>query len=195
MVSKRDKYIYSGAVVIIVALAMLFIRAQKNESGAGAKAVTFQALDLERKRAISHKQMEQKKMEVTNWKTAPKLDNNLRPIHNNLEDPASKIQLESAKNHAEVDARDPDVYEIPMSSLETQINKRMVNEQYAAQMSALQKKNFVEGYKKRALAMGYMVELNDKLELIRATKVRTIQQNSPSVEVDSMEEDYDEGDE
>jgi hypothetical protein len=194
MISQRDKYIYSGAVVIIVGLGMLFIRSQPKDSESPEKQVTYHELELERKRAESTKKMDRQRTEVQNWQTAPKLNGNMHPVKNELEEGSAKIRLESAKNHAAIDSADVDVNEMPFSSLESQINKRMINEQHAAQMSQIQKRRFVEDYKKRALAMGYQVELNDKLELVRATKVRQPSYDSQKVpvDVDSMEEDYDE---
>lgn len=193
MLTDKEKIIYSCVVVAVVGMGVYILRQAQSQTST-KKVVTYQELNQVRKGAINQHKMEQQKVKITNWKTAPRLDNNMREISNGMNEPSNGIKLESGKNHSVEDAADASVYESPMNSLETQINKKLVTDQHAAQMSAIQRKEFIKDYKKRALAMGYNVELNDKLELVRADKIKsktaTFEKTPASViDVDSMEED------
>ncbi|MCC6138095.1 MAG: hypothetical protein IT287_05650 [Bdellovibrionaceae bacterium] len=194
MLSNNEKVLYSGVVVIAVALGMYILR-EKQSQAQGAKVVTYQQLDQVRKDTSTRVKLEKRKTEVINIQTAPRLDNNMREVSNGLNEPNNNgIRLEGEKIHSIEDSADASVYDSPMNSLETQINKKLVNDQHAAQMSIIQKKEFIKDYKKRALAMGYNVELNDRLELIRAEKVKSKTvgyEKAPAsvIDVESMEED------
>lgn len=179
---------------------MYMLRGSKNHESP-KKVVTYQDISTERNAAIAKDRMEKVRVEVTNARTAPRLGTGMREVKDGLAEQSQGIRLETEKNHAAIDAADPTVHEMPFTSLENQINRRQVDDQRAAQMSVLQKRTFVEQYKKRALAMGYRVELNDRLELVRAERVtqpmNQFPSNSAPVDVNSMEEDVelDEGDE
>lgn len=191
MLSDKEKILYSSVVVVAVGLGMFILR-QSKSTPVAVKPITYQDITTERNAAIARDKIEKQAVAVKNFQTAPRLDNNLRDVKDGLEDDSSGIRLESEKNHSAQDIAE--VYEAPLNSLETKINEKLVNDQKAAQMSQIQKRNFVENYKKRALAMGYKVELNDKLELIRADKVKpvTIPTSRPSAvegDVETWEDD------
>lgn len=194
MLSNNEKILYSGLVVVAVGIGMYLLR-KPSALHDHKKVVTYQDISTERNAAIAKDRMEKVRVEVTNARTAPRLGNGIREVKDGLAENTQSIRLETEKNHAAIDAADPTVHEMPFTSLETQINRKQVDDQRAAQMSIIQKKNFVEQYKKRALAMGYRVELNDRLELVRAEKVTQPMSQFPSaskgvpVDVDSMEED------
>lgn len=198
MLSNRDKIVYSCVVVSLVLFGMYFFKTPTHSSAPDAKkVVTYKDITSERNKAIKHDEMQKQKVQVSNWQTAPRLDTGVREVKDSLNEKTESIRIESQKNHAAIDAADASVYEVPVSSLETQINKKLVNDQASAQMSQMQKKRFIENYKQRALAMGYDVELNDNLQLIRATKLsRPSFDKAPAsaVDIDSVEDDYyDEG--
>lgn len=191
MLSNNEKILYSGVVVVAVGLGMYLLR-QSKDTTQTPKPITYQDITAERNAAIAKDKIEKQAVAVKNFQTAPRLDPNFRDVKNGLEDNSGGIQLEGEKNHAAQDIAE--VYEAPLNSLETKINEKLVNDQKAAQMSQIQKRTFVENYKKRALAMGYKVELNDKLELIRADKVKpvTIPSSRPSAvegDVETWEDD------
>lgn len=195
MLSTNEKILYSGVVVVAVGFGMYFLRESKSPQD-HKKVVTYQDISSERNAAIAKDRMEKVKVEVTNAQTAPRLGVGIREVKDGLAEPHDGIKLETEKNYAAIDAADPSVHEMPFTNLETQINKKQKDEQTAAQMSVLQKRNFVQQYKARALAMGYKVELNDRLELIKAEKVSAPMNQFPSaspkgvpVDVDTMEED------
>lgn len=195
MLTDKEKILYSGIVVVAVGFGMYILREKQSQnSREQRKTVTYQQLNQERMGAITKDKLEKQKVAVTNWQTAPRLDNNMREISNGLNEPSNGIKLEGEKIHSTEDSADASVYDSPMNSLEKEINKKLVNDQYAAQMSALQKKQFIKDYKARALAAGYSVELNDRLELVRAEKIKpkgASYEKSPAsvIDVDSMEED------
>ncbi len=192
MLSNNEKILYSGVVVVAVGFGMYFLR-QSNTPVSHKKVVTYQDISTERNAAIAKDRIEKVKVEVTNAQTAPQLGVGIREVKDGLAEDHDGLRLEGEKNHAAIDAADPTVHEMPFTSLETQINRKQVDDQRAAQMSAIQKRNFVEQYKKRALAMGYDVELNDRLELIKAKKISQPMNQFPTrgvpVDVNSMEED------
>ncbi len=192
MITSTEKVIYSCVVVFAVGFGMYAWQTQKTKT-APAKVITYKDLKTVRNSAIAQDKIEKQKVQVTNWKTAPQLDSNVRELKNGLNETTESIRIESQKNVAAIDAAEGAAYEAPISSLETQINKKLVNDQVAVQMSQMQKNQFIDNYKKRALSMGYVVELNDQLELIKATKIPSkpsFNEKAPaSVDVDSMEED------
>lgn len=200
MISDKEKIIYSMVVVVAVGFGMYSLRTQNSSPHADQKVVTYKDIKNVRNHAITKDKFEKQKVEVKNWQTAPRLEGGVREIKDSLNESSSGIKIESQKNFAAIDAADASVYEAPVTSLETQINKKLVNDQVSAQMSQLQKIQFIENYKRRALAVGYEVELNDQLQLVKATKIkpRPSFEKAPAsaVDIDSMEEDYyDEGEE
>lgn len=190
MLSNNEKIIYSGVVIVAVGVGMYLLR-QTQTQKQPSKTITYQDITTERNAAIARDKFEKTTVAVKNAQTAPMLGTGVREVGNGLEDNSGAIRLESEKNHAAADSVDPSVYEAPINSLETKINEKMLSDQKAAQMSALQKRMFIKNYKERALAMGYKVELNDRLELIRADKVRNVPTKAPAAveDVESWEDD------
>lgn len=173
MLSSKEKIIYSCIVVCAVAFGMYILREGKLAKNS-PKVITYKDISSEKTKTMTQDKINKQKVEMTNWQTAPQLKGNIQELKNNLDEPNNnELKLESQKNHAAIDAADStaSAYEAPVSSLENQINKQLVNDQEAAQMSSLQKKKFIETYKKRAKDMGYDVELNDKLQLVKAAKI------------------------
>lgn len=190
MLSNNEKILYSGVVIVAVGLGMYILRQSRTEQPT-TKTITYQDIKTEQNAAIARDKIEKTTVAVKNAQTAPRLGVGMREVKNGLEDNSSSIRLEPEKNHAAIDAVDPAAYEPPISSLESKINEKMLSDQQAAQMSVIQKRNFIESYKKRALAMGYKVELNDQLQLIRADKIRNGPTKAPAAvdEVESWEDD------
>lgn len=190
MLSNNEKIIYSGLVIVAVSVSMYFWR-QSNAHKQASKTITYQDITTERNAAKARDTFQKTTVAVKNAQTAPRLGTGVRVVNDGLEDNSRDIRLESEKNHAAADSVDPSVYEAPINALETKINEKMLSDQKAAQMSDLQKRAFISEYKKRALAMGYKVELNDRLELIRADKVQNVPTKAPAAvdEVNSWEDD------
>lgn len=201
---KKDDSIYIWAGVIILSGVALLFYASRREFSPGQSGVTFSQVDNARKDLMIKKDIQRKRAEVENYKNAPVLDTQYRPVREHSGH--SGLQLESAPNHAAADSGDASsLSSTTNGSLDFQINKTLVNQQRAVQMSAVQKQQFVEDYKKKALAMGYEVEINSKLEITKVKKagssgsVNRLPTQAPSaapiLDINQIEEESEEAEE
>lgn len=199
MKNEKNLYIIVG-IISVLGCGFLFFNSQSGSEK--SSKVTFGQVDHLRQETKVRAKIDRERVEIENYKNAPSLSNAYRPVAEETPGQGGII-LESAKNQAIQDSADPSVSQ-PTSFLESQINARLVNQQRAAQMSALQKKQFIENYKQRALAMGYLVELNDQMIVTRVQKIdggaaqraaknpASIQHQPQAVDVDIMEDESEE---
>jgi len=199
MQNEKNLYIIVFAVSVIGCGIMYF--ASNSGTSSDKAKVTFGQVDQLRKETQVKNNIERNKVQVENYKKAPALTNDYRAVDEQYGGANQGIVLESNLNHAAIDADEGRGQGGSFNMLETQINKRLVNDQRAAQMSQIQKRQFVEDYKARARAMGYLVELNDQMVVTRVTKIpdSEIAPKGPaSVPVDvnvNEEEGFEEGEE
>jgi len=166
-----------------------------HSGSSNSSQVTYGQVDHLRKETKARKELEIKKMEVDNYKSAPSLSNAYRPVEDGAQ-ANDGIRFESEKHSVVKDQAEIEGDREPINMLEVQINKRLVNDQRAAELSAQQKKQFIENYKKQALAKGYMVELNDQLVITKVQKVDRANKGPASIpqeDVEIQEYDEDEG--
>jgi hypothetical protein len=166
---KNEKNLYIGVAVVSVLFCAYWFMHSKHSSSQGT-TVTYGQVDSLRKETQIRKEMDRKKVAVDNYKSAPSLDNAYRAVEDETNS-GSGIKLESDKHAVANEQAEPDVRREPVNALEAQINKRLVNDQQAAEFTAQQKRSFIENYKKQALAKGYLVELNDQLVVTKVQKV------------------------
>ncbi len=172
-----------------LALFVLFVLWQQSSPQTTTNKVTYGEVDKVRKQEVTKSKMQREKMNVENYKNAPQISESYRPQENTNANEG--LRLEASVSAAAKDIAEGELGGMAVESLENKINQRLLNEQKTAQMNVIQKKQFADEYKKKALSMGYAVELNDKLEITKVQKiepVRTIKSN-PVIDVDSMEED------
>jgi hypothetical protein len=187
---KSNKNIYLVfAVLGFLGVAFLFFSQKSNHEN--PTKVSFKDVDSLRKEAIVKNKFQREKMTVENFNKAPTLSNQYRPT-SGAADHEEGLRLEASVSAAAKDIAEGELNSLSLNSLENKINQRLLNEQKTAQMNVLQKKRFADEYKKRAMAMGYAVELNDKLEIIKVQKVDAQPKQrtgSPVIDIDSMEEE------
>jgi len=187
---KNEKHLYIiVAIASVVGVGILFL--MSHQKPASAPTVSYKQVDELRKETQIRKTMESKKVAVDNYRSAPSLSNAYRQVEDDT-NVHQAIKLESEK-HAVVGDQDDSGHRQPINFLESQINKRLVNDQKAAELSDIQKKQFIQNYKKQALAKGYEVELNDQLVITKVTKVvRKGPASIPTEDVEMQEYDEDE---
>lgn len=184
MKNEKMIYIIVGIVSVLGCSYLFFSSKGGSIAGSGGSTVTYGQVDQLRKETKIRKELQSKKMAVDNYKSAPSLSNQYRQVEDE-QAKKSGIQFESEKHSVANDADiEPD--REPVNMLENQINKRLVNDQKAAQLSAAQKEAFIENYKKQALAKGYLVELNDQLVVTKVQKVAT-KKGPASIEQEEVE--------
>jgi hypothetical protein len=186
----NKNYLIFGAGAIVV---MAFIFWQKNFSSPSPNRVTYGEVDKARKQEQTKSQLQREKVHIENYKKAPQISDAYRPVESS---PASEdgLRLEASVSAAAKDIGEAELSGMAVESLENKINRRLLNEQKTDQMNAIQKKEFAAEYKKKALAMGYAVELNENLEVVKVQKVEKpkLIKSNPVIDVDSMDEEDEE---
>lgn len=179
----------AGVVFFLGTIFFLNEKPNTNPAGNNGSKITYRDLDKARKNEEVKSHFQREKVHVENFKQAPQINESyhkIEPVNDHT------LRLEASVGAAAKDIAESQLHGMAMQSLENRINQKLLNEQKAAQMSAFQKKQFAEAYKKRALSMGYEVELNDNLEVMKVRKVGTGSpaiKSSPVIDVDSTEED------
>ncbi len=167
---KNEKNLYIiVAIVSILGCGFIYFFSGHESSSTGK--VTYSQVDQLRKETKIRNEIQRKKVAVDNYKSAPSLSNSYRAVEEQNVDDKSAIKFESERNSIESEQALLNEEAVPANMLDVQINKRLVNDQKAAQLSAQQKRVFIENYKKQALAKGYLVELNDQLVVTKVQKV------------------------
>jgi len=192
---KNDKKLFIAASVFL-SVGLLFFGSAWNKKDESNKKVTFGQVEHLRKAAITKNRMERQKAEVQNYMSAPALDNGIQGSKDLQQDGSDSLSLESSSNHAAADSRDGD-NAMPANFLDSQTNKLLANKQHYEQMNLAQKKQFIAEYKRKALAMGYVIELDDKLNIIKVQRDPASQKSqfhrpAEPVDVDQMEVEDDE---
>lgn len=186
----NKNYLIWGVCAVFV-VAVLFW--QKNSSTPATNRITYGEVDKARKQEQTKSHLQREKVHIENYKNAPQISDVYHPTESQ---PASEegLRLEASVSAAAKDIGEAELSGMAVESLENKINRRLLNEQKTAQMNEVQKKQFAAEYKKKALAMGYSVELNDNLEVIKVQKVekQKLIKSNPVIDVDSIEEDDEE---
>lgn len=197
--NNNEKNLYIGVGVLsVVVCGFLFFKSQETSSS-GKSGVTFGQLDHMKKELKIRKNLESQKVSVENYATAPSLSNSYREVEQ-ASGRAGSVVLESEKLHATQEDLGGEVSQQPINMLEAQINKKLLNDQRAQQMTAVQKEQFILDYKKKALAAGYVVELSDDLTITKVQKVAGAGKSKapasvPQEDINIQEEDYEYEDE
>lgn len=160
--NSRNTYLIIGGVLVLAGCYFTISQLtskEKNDSG-----VTFKDVDRLRKDVEHQKKLQQDKAMVDNFKSAPLLPTKYRPTQSgNFQD--KSLQLQSSVNHAAIDGGDSGG--ITARSLDNQINDLLLAKQRYEQLSKVERQKYVNDFKREAQAMGYQVEFNEKLEVIR----------------------------
>jgi hypothetical protein len=195
MKNEKNFYIVVGILSVVVC-GFLFFHSKPTSSSSGG-TVTYGQVDQLRKTTQIKKALETKKVAVDNYNSAPSLSAKYHAVEDQTAEPKSGLNFESQKHAVVDDEAELEGEHMPTNMLEVQINKKLVNDQKAAELSAQQKKLFIANYKKQALAKGYIVELNDQLVVTKVEKVRgakgpaSMQQQIPQDDVEIEEFDDD----
>jgi hypothetical protein len=186
MEQSKLNYIVGGSVLLI-ATAVVFMGGNPDPSG--PSTVRYGEVDKIRKQEQTKSKLQREKVHVENYQQAPQINEGFQGASNHQEE---GLRLEASVGAAAKDIAESELKGMAVESLENKINQRLLNEQKTAQMNVLQRKQFAEEYKKKALSMGYEVELNEKLEVIKVQKIEPEQpaiKSNPVIDVDSMEGD------
>ncbi len=183
----NKNYLMLGAGAMVV-LALIFW--QKNSSSPSPNRVTYGEVDKARKQEQTKSQLQREKVHIENYKKAPQISDAYHPSEN-APAPDEGLRLEASVSAAAKDIGEAELSGMAVESLENKINRRLLNEQKTDQMNVIQKKEFAAEYKKKALAMGYAVELNENLEVIKVQKIekQKLIKSNPVIDVDSMDDE------
>jgi hypothetical protein len=184
METKKLNYIIGGGVLLIAGAVFFWGNSSHSPERATVK---YGEVDKVRKQEQTKSQLQREKVHIENYKQAPQINEGYQgAIDNHQED---GLRLEASVGSAAKDLAESDFKGMAVESLENKINQRLLNEQKTAQMNAFQKQQFANEYKKRALSMGYAVELNEQLEVIKVQKVEepTVIKSNPVIDVDTMD--------
>lgn len=187
----KDKkfYIAAGIFFGLGFLAVTFIFGKDKKEN----RVTFGQVEQIRKETMVKSKIDRSKVEVQNYMNAPAISNQ---YHATKEIPVNDagLKLESSVNHAAQDSRGSGHNAMPTNVLESQTDKLLANKQRYEQMNIAQKKQHIEDYKRQAKQMGYVLEVDGQLNIIRFERdpASAISQPKLPVDVDQMEEEYDE---
>ncbi len=188
MEKNKLNYIVGGGVLLIATMVVFM---GGNPDPKEPSTVRYGEVDKIRKEEQTKSKLQREKVHVENYQQAPQINEGYQSASasNHTEE---GLRLEASVGSAAKDIAESDLKGMAVESLENKINQRLLNEQKTAQMNAMQKRQFAEEYKKKALAMGYAVELNDKLEVTKVQKIEPEQpliKSNPVIDVDSMEGD------
>jgi hypothetical protein len=193
---QQDKKMYIAAGVFLgVGLLFLSVNFKKQESPEVRK-ISFGQVENTRRAAIVKGREERAKVEVQNYMSAPAVTNGIRVVRDHNED--AGLKLESSLNSAVKDSVRDDHNAMPTNALDAQMSKVLANRQKYEEMTKMQKARFIEEYKRNALAMGYVIELDDKLNIVKYRRTPAAQRAQTPIpvqmpnDVDQMEEDSDE---
>ncbi|MBY0383825.1 hypothetical protein K2X05_01590 [bacterium] len=177
-------FIAGGGVLLLA-----FVFWQGSSKAPEKNRVTYGEVDKIRKQEVTKSQLQRERVEVENYKQAPQINGAYHETEPSA--PEENLRLEASVGAAQKDIAESDLQGMAVESLENHINQRLLSEQKAAQMNSIQKKQLADEYKKRAKAMGYAVELNDKLEVTKVQKIDTSKAPKPApvIDVDSIEEE------
>lgn len=188
--NEKNLYIVVG-IVSVLGCGILYFSSRHNSE---TSKVTFGQVDKLRQETKIKNELARKKVSVDNYRQAPALNTDYRPVDEETAVGRSSVVLESEKHSVTQDVNEEDSRRQPVSMLEAQINKKLVIDQKAEQMSVYQKKQFIENYKKNALAAGYLVELSDQLVVTKVQKISRGQNKGPASipqeEINIQEEEY-----
>lgn len=185
MEKNQLNWFIAGGVVLLGA----FVFWQGSSNAPAKNGVTYGEVDKIRKHEVTKSQLQRERVQVENYKQAPQINGSYRETEAPIQE--ESLRLEASVGAAAKDIAESDLQGMAVESLENNINQRLLSEQKAAQMNTIQKKQLADEYKKRAKAMGYAVELNDKLEVIKVQKIDTSKtiKPAPVIDVDSIEEE------
>lgn len=188
--SNDKKLIAAG---VLFGLGLFFFASVYSKRG--ENKVTFGQVEDIRKETMLKSRMERQRVEVQNFKTAPALGSGIQKENNQMD--RDGLTLESSRNHAAADSYDTaSDTATPATFLESQTNKLLANKQHYEHLTQMQKKRFIAEYQRKALAMGYLVELDDKLNIVKVQRAPASQkpqyQPSEPVDVDQMDVEDDE---
>ncbi len=189
MEQNKLNYIIGGGVLLI-ATAVVFMGS--NPDPMEPSTVRYGEVDKVRKQEQTKSKLQRERVHVENYQQAPQINEGYQATGGHATSAEEGLRLEASVGSAAKDLAESDFKGMAVESLENKINQKLLNEQKSAQMNALQKKHFAEAYKRKALAMGYEVELNDKLEVTKVKKIEVDQpaiKSNPVIDVDSMEGD------
>ena len=187
MEKNKLNYIVGGGVLLIATLVVFM---GSNPDPKEPSTVRYGEVDKIRKEEQTKSKLQREKVHVENYQQAPQINEGYQSVGSSHSEEG--LRLEASVGSAAKDIAESDLKGMAVESLENKINQRLLNEQKTAQMNAMQKKQFADEYKKKALAMGYAVELNDKLEVTKVQKIEPDQpaiKSNPVIDVDSMEGD------
>lgn len=160
--NNRNTSLIIGGVLVLA--GCYFTISQLTSKNRDATGVTFKEVDRLRKDVEHQRKFQQDKAMVDNFKSAPLLPTKYRPTQEgNFQD--ASLKLQSAVNHAAIDSGDNGG--VTAHSLDNQINDFLLTKERYEQMSKLERQKYVNDFKREAQAMGYQVEFNEKLEVIR----------------------------
>jgi hypothetical protein len=182
--NKNYAFLVTGFVLLLAGVYLW----QENSQQPKSSKVTYGDLDKARRQEQTRSKFQREKVNVENFKAAPQIKEAFHPTETT---PDEGLRLEASVSAAAKDIAETELSGMAIDSLENKINQKLLSEQKSAQMNAFQKQQYAEEYKKRAFAMGYVVELNEKLEVVKVQKVereKTIKSN-PVIDVDSIEEE------
>lgn len=192
MNQQNQKYIIAIGGVLFVGLFLLW-KGSSNSATTQGK-VSYGDVDKAHKQEVARSRLEREKVNIENYKKAPQISDAYRPVEDHAaSDDNEGLRLQASVSPAAKDIGENDLHGMAVESLENKINRRLLNEQQSAQMNLAQKRQIANEYKKKALSLGYQVELNDNLEVTKVQKVEAPKQIkvNPVIDIDSIEEDED----
>lgn len=183
MQDNRNTYLIAGGVLVLIGVYFTFSQLSQSANPAdGTGVVTYKKVDRLKKDVLQQTRLQQDKAMVDNFKNAPSLPTGYRQVKDSSGGDHG-LRLQSSQSHAAVDSgEDTSPREAPQS-LQVQINDFLLKKQRYEQLTQLQRQKYVSDFKREAQAMGYMVEFNDKLEVVRFDRVPASQGNKPALKV------------
>jgi hypothetical protein len=191
---QKDKKMYIAAGVFL-AVGIIFMSVMANKAQKENK-ISFGRVENFRRDAIVKDRIQRQKVEVQNYMSAPALSNAARVINDHSDD--AGLKLESSQMAAAKDSVRDEHNAMPTNALDSQMSKILANRQQYDQMTKMQKKRFIEEYKRNALARGYLIELDDNLNIVKYSRAPAANKGQTPIpvqmptDVDQMEEDSDE---
>ncbi|MBY0315752.1 MAG: hypothetical protein K2Q26_09550 [Bdellovibrionales bacterium] len=182
MQDNRNTYLIAGGVLVLIGVYFTFSQlSQSTNPNEGPGVVTYKKVDRLKKDVLQQKRLQQDKAMVDNFKNAPSLPTGYRQVKDSSVGD-SGLRLQSSQSHAAFDSGEDSSREAPQS-LQVQINDFLLKKQRYEQLTQLQRQKYVSDFKREAQAMGYAVEFNDKLEVVRFDRVPASQANKPALKV------------
>lgn len=177
---QQDKKMYIAAGVFL-GVGLLFLSVIVQKQTKEEHKVTFGKVESFRRDAIVKDRLQRQKVEVQNYMSAPSVSNSVRVVSDHNDD--AGLKLESSENSAVKDSARNDHNAMPTNALDSQMSKVLANRQKYDEMTQMQKKRFIEEYKRNALARGYLIELDDKLNIVQYKRAPAAQKGQTPIPV------------